>query len=114
MVIPILLIIVYYVQIVCSVLKVSSACVFQKTFSTCGSHLSVVSLFYGTSIGVYVFPSANNNTVKETSMTIICTVVIPVLIPFLYSLKNRGPDKSFLQKENLFIMATLGYLLKFI
>ena len=99
MVISILLIIVYYVQTVCSVLKGSSACVFQKIFSTCGSHLSVVSLFYGTSIGVYIFQSANNNTVKETSMTIICTVVIPMLILFLYSLKNRGPDKRFFTKR---------------
>ncbi|XP_038182217.1 olfactory receptor 1468-like [Arvicola amphibius] len=93
-VIPFLLIIVSYVQIVCSILKVSSARVIHKVFSTCGSHLSVVSLFYGTVIGVYLCPSANNSTVKETVMAMMYTVVTPMLNPFIYSLRNRDMKKA--------------------
>ncbi|XP_057630338.1 olfactory receptor 1468-like [Chionomys nivalis] len=93
-VIPFSLIIVSYVKIVCSILKVSSARVFHKVFSTCGSHLSVVSLFYGTIIALYIFPSANNSTVKDTVMAMMCTVVTPMLNPFIYSLRNRDMKEA--------------------
>ncbi|XP_057630435.1 olfactory receptor 1468-like [Chionomys nivalis] len=93
-VIPFLLIIMSYVKIVCSILKVSSSRVIHKVFSTCGSHLSVVSLFYGTLIGLYIFPSANNSTVKETAMAMMYTVVTPMLNPFIYSLRNRDMKEA--------------------
>ncbi|XP_041520642.1 olfactory receptor 1468-like [Microtus oregoni] len=92
-VIPFSLIVVSYVQIVCSILKVSSARVIHKVFSTCGSHLSVVSLFYGTLIGLYIFPT-NNNTVKDTAMAMMYTVVTPMLNPFIYSLRNRDMKEA--------------------
>ncbi|XP_050018775.1 olfactory receptor 1468-like [Alexandromys fortis] len=93
-VIPFSLIIVSYVKIVCSILKVSSTRVIHKVFSTCGSHLSVVSLFYGTIIALYIFPSANNSTVKDTVMAMMCTVVTPMLNPFIYSLRNRDMKEA--------------------
>nr|XP_048291103.1 olfactory receptor 1468-like isoform X1 [Myodes glareolus] len=96
-VIPFLLIIVSYVKIVCSILKVSSARVIHKVFSTCGSHLSVVSLFYGTIIGVYFCPSTNNSTVKETVIAMMYTVVTPMLNPFIYSLRNRDMKEALLR-----------------
>ncbi|XP_027374565.1 olfactory receptor-like protein DTMT [Bos indicus x Bos taurus] len=89
LVIPFLLIIMSYARIVSSILKVSSAKGICKAFSTCGSHLTVVSLFYGTVIGLYLCPSANNSTVKETVMAMMYTVVAPMLNPFIYSLRNR-------------------------
>ncbi|XP_012634782.2 olfactory receptor 1E2-like [Microcebus murinus] len=89
LVIPFVLIIVSYARIVSSILKVPSAKGIHKAFSTCGSHLSVVSLFYGTVIGLYLCPSANNSTVKETVMAMMYTVVTPMLNPFIYSLRNR-------------------------
>ncbi|XP_038182162.1 olfactory receptor 1468-like [Arvicola amphibius] len=95
--IPFLLIIVSYVQIVCSILKVSSAQVIHKVFSTCGSHLSVVSLFYGTIIGVYFCPSTNTSTVKETAMAMMYTVVTPMLNPFIYSLRNRDLKEALIR-----------------
>ncbi|XP_008831085.1 olfactory receptor 1468 [Nannospalax galili] len=88
-VIPFILIIVSYAQIVSSILKVPSARGIHKVFSTCGSHLSVVSLFYGTIIGLYLCPSGNNSTAKETVMAMMYTVVTPMLNPFIYSLRNR-------------------------
>uniref|UniRef100_A0A8C6RAB4 Olfactory receptor n=1 Tax=Nannospalax galili TaxID=1026970 RepID=A0A8C6RAB4_NANGA len=89
LVIPFVLIIVSYARIVSSILKVPSARGIRKAFSTCGSHLSVVSLFYGTVISLYLCPSANNSTVKETVMGMMYTVVTPMLNPFIYSLRNR-------------------------
>uniref|UniRef100_A0A8C6GXR2 Olfactory receptor n=1 Tax=Mus spicilegus TaxID=10103 RepID=A0A8C6GXR2_MUSSI len=89
LVIPFVLILVSYARIVSSILKVPSARGIRKAFSTCGSHLSVVSLFYGTIIGLYLCPSADNSTVKETVMAMMYTVVTPMLNPFIYSLRNR-------------------------
>ncbi|XP_006863318.1 PREDICTED: olfactory receptor 1E2-like [Chrysochloris asiatica] len=89
LVIPFLLIIVSYVRIVSSILKVPSIRGICKAFSTCGSHLSVVSLFYGTIIGLYLCPSSDNSTIKETVMAVMYTVVTPMLNPFIYSLRNR-------------------------
>ncbi|XP_064126416.1 olfactory receptor-like protein DTMT [Loxodonta africana] len=88
-VIPFILIIISYVRIISSILKVPSARGIHKAFSTCGSHLSVVSLFYGSVIGLYLCPSANNSTVKEIVMAMMYTVVTPMLNPFIYSLRNR-------------------------
>ncbi|XP_052612927.1 olfactory receptor 1468-like [Peromyscus californicus insignis] len=87
-IVPFLLIVTSYARIISSILKVSSRGIY-KIFSTCGSHLSVVSLFYGTVIGVYLCPSANNSTVKKTTMAMMYTVVTPMLNPFIYSLRNR-------------------------
>ncbi|XP_054565288.1 olfactory receptor 1E5-like [Eptesicus fuscus] len=89
LVIPFLLIIMSYARIVLSILKVPSARGIHKAFSTCGSHLAVVSLFYGTVIGLYLCPSADNSTVKEMVMAMMYAMVTPMLNPFIYSLRNR-------------------------
>ncbi|XP_028615115.1 olfactory receptor 1468-like [Grammomys surdaster] len=96
-VIPFLLIVVSYVQIVCSILNFSSTLVIHKVFFTCGSHLSVVSLFYGTIISLYLCPSANNSTVKDTAMALMYTVVTPMLNPFIYSLRNRDMKEALIR-----------------
>jgi len=104
-ILPFLLIIVSYTLIVSSILKVPSTRGIHKVFSTCGSHLSVVSLFYGTIIGLYLCPSANNSTLKDTVMSMMYTVVTPMLNPFIYSLRNRDMKaalKRVLQKKTVF------------
>ncbi|XP_021045294.1 olfactory receptor 1468-like [Mus pahari] len=97
LVISLLLIIVSYVQIVSSILRISSTRAIHKLFSTCGSHLSVISLFYGTIIGLYLCPSANNSTEKETAMSLMYTVVTPMLNPFIYSLRNRDMKEALIR-----------------
>ncbi|XP_036773873.2 olfactory receptor 1E5-like [Manis pentadactyla] len=89
LVMPFLLIILSYARIVSSILKLPSARGIHKAFSTCGSHVSVVSLFYGTIIGVYLCPSNDNSIAKETVMFVMYMVVTPMLNPFIYSLRNR-------------------------
>ncbi|XP_056674278.1 olfactory receptor 1E5-like [Monodelphis domestica] len=104
LVVPFLLIVASYARILSSILRVPSVRGICKAFSTCGSHLSVVSLFYGTIIGLYLCPSSNNSTVKETVMSIMYTVVTPMLNPFIYSLRNqdiKGAIKKLLTGRKL-------------
>ena len=60
-----------------------------KALSTCGSHLFVVFLYYGTIAMTYFFPSSYNSKVKGIIASVIYTVVAPMLNPFIYSLRNR-------------------------
>ncbi|KAL6066108.1 hypothetical protein STEG23_017590 [Scotinomys teguina] len=96
-IIPFLFIVMSYAKIFFSILKIHSTQSIHKVFSTCGSHLSVVSLFYGAIIGVYLCPTANNSTVKETVVTMMYTVVTPMLNPFIYSLRNRDIKEALIR-----------------
>ncbi|XP_012617201.2 olfactory receptor 7G2-like [Microcebus murinus] len=78
-----------YTQIVSSVLRMASAGGKYKAFSTCGSHLSVVSLFYGTSFGVYVSSVFTHSPRNMAVASLMYTVVTPMMNPFIYSLRNR-------------------------
>ncbi|XP_006896652.1 PREDICTED: olfactory receptor 1F12-like [Elephantulus edwardii] len=87
--IPFLGILISYVHIVSAVLKVPSAQGKQKAFSTCGSHLTVVILFYGTITGVYLSPSSSHSTEKDSLASVMYMVVTPMLNPFIYCLRNK-------------------------
>ncbi|XP_058381815.1 olfactory receptor 7G2-like [Diceros bicornis minor] len=78
-----------YTQIVSSVLRMPSARGKFKAFSTCGSHLSVVSLFYGTGLGVYIVSALTNSSGNIALASVMYTVVPQMLNPFIYSLRNR-------------------------
>nr|XP_027792594.1 olfactory receptor 1J4-like [Marmota flaviventris] len=94
-----------YVRIGMTVLRVPSTKRFLKTFSTCGSHLFVVSLYYGTLAGVYFFSSSQNSSDKDIISSIIYTVVTPMLNPFIYSLRNRDIKQAldiFVSRANFF------------
>uniref|UniRef100_A0A4X2M8P9 Olfactory receptor n=1 Tax=Vombatus ursinus TaxID=29139 RepID=A0A4X2M8P9_VOMUR len=87
--IPFICIVVSYTPIASAVWKVPSASGKWKAFSTCGSHLSVVTLFYGTVIGVYFNPTSTHTSQKDMIATVMYTVVTPTLNPFIYSLRNN-------------------------
>ncbi|XP_004715618.1 olfactory receptor 7A17-like [Echinops telfairi] len=78
-----------YTKIVSSILKISSAGGKYKAFSTCGSHLSVVSLFYGTGLGVYLSSAAIESSRATAITSVMYTVATPMLNPFIYSLRNK-------------------------
>uniref|UniRef100_A0A8D2C0D4 Olfactory receptor n=1 Tax=Sus scrofa TaxID=9823 RepID=A0A8D2C0D4_PIG len=86
---PFVCILVSYGHIGASILRVPSTKCICKALSTCGSHLSVVSLYYGTIIGLYFFPSSSNSNDKDTIVAILYTLVTPMLNPFIYSLRNQ-------------------------
>ncbi|XP_073077122.1 olfactory receptor 7D4-like isoform X1 [Manis javanica] len=78
-----------YSQIVSSIVRMASTEGRYKAFSTCGSHLSVVCLFYGTSMGVYLSTAVTHSPQKSSIASVMYTVVTPMLNPFIYSLRNR-------------------------
>ncbi|XP_004384590.1 olfactory receptor 7A10-like [Trichechus manatus latirostris] len=88
-----------YSKIVSSILRISSAGGKYKAFSTCGSHLLVVSLFYGTSVGVYLSSSVTQNSKESAIVSVMYTVVTPMLNPFIYSLRNKDTKQAL---RNLF------------
>ncbi|XP_004706248.1 olfactory receptor 1F1-like [Echinops telfairi] len=89
MIAPFIFILISYIFIACAVLRVPSTKGRWKAFSTCGSHLVVVSFFYGTIIAVYFNPSSSHSAEKDTAATVLYTVVTPMLNPFIYSLRNK-------------------------
>ena len=78
-----------YTQIVSSILRMPSSSRKYKAFSTCGSHLSVVSLFYGTGFGLYICSAISEFSGKTAVTSLMYTVVTPMMNPFIYSLRNR-------------------------
>ncbi|CAK7305285.1 Olfactory receptor 11H7 [Vulpes lagopus] len=68
------------------VLKVPSAAGRQRAFSTCGSHLTVVCLFFGALLAMYVSPTADNPAEVQKILTLFYSVVTPFLNPLIYSL----------------------------
>ena len=86
---PFICILVSYGCIGATILKVPSTKGICKALSTCGSHLSVVSLYYGTIIGLYFFPSSNSSNNKDVIVAVLYTLVTPMLNPFIYSLRNQ-------------------------
>ncbi|XP_058550227.1 olfactory receptor 1L8-like [Neofelis nebulosa] len=77
-----------YIRILITVLKIPSAAGKRKAFSTCGSHLTVVTLFYGSIFYVYLQP-LSNYTVRDRVATLVYTVLTSILNPFIYSLRNK-------------------------
>ncbi|XP_077618713.1 olfactory receptor 1F1-like [Crocuta crocuta] len=89
MIAPFICILASYVRITCAVLRVPSTKGRWKAFSTCGSHLAMVSLFYGTIIAVYFNPLSPHSAEADTASAVMFTVVTPMLNPFIYSLRNK-------------------------
>nr|XP_020763280.1 olfactory receptor 1J4-like [Odocoileus virginianus texanus] len=88
-IVPLSIILGSYVHIGTIVLRVPSTKRLFKAFSTCGSHLFVVSLYYGTLAGAYFFSSLWDSNDKDIIASVIYTVVTPMLNPFIYSLRNK-------------------------
>ncbi|XP_046498297.1 olfactory receptor 1L4-like [Equus quagga] len=91
---PFLCILFSYLRIIITVLRIPSAVGKWKAFSTCGSHLTVVVLFYGSVIYVYFRPLSVYSVVKDRVATLMYTVVTPMLNPFIYSLRNKTMKTS--------------------
>ena len=85
---PFLFITFSYIRILIAILKIPSTSGKCKAFSTCGSHLTVVTLFYGSIFYVYLQP-VSTYTVRDHMATIVYTVLSSMLNPFIYSLRNK-------------------------
>ncbi|KAM4749371.1 olfactory receptor 5P66-like [Rhinophrynus dorsalis] len=78
-----------YFSIFLTILKISSSTGRQKAFSTCSSHLAVVCTYYGTIMAIYVAPSGGQLFNMNKILSLLYTVVTPLLNPIIYSLKNQ-------------------------
>ncbi|XP_049989363.1 olfactory receptor 7E24-like, partial [Alexandromys fortis] len=83
-----------YFKIVSSITRSPSSSGKHRTFSTCGFHLSIVCLFYGTGIGVYFNSFLSHSPLNNAVASVMYTVVTPMLNPFLYSLRNKDIKTS--------------------
>ena len=78
-----------YVSILSTILKITSTSGKQKAFSTCASHLLGVAIFYSTMIFTYLKPSKSYSLGKDQVASVFYTIVIPMLNPLIYSLRNK-------------------------
>ncbi|XP_040294177.1 olfactory receptor 5AR1-like [Bufo bufo] len=83
-----------YMYIISTILKIHSKEGRHKTFSTCSSHLTVILLFYGTVLGMYMRPKSSYSMEQDKVFAILYAGVIPMLNPLIYSLKNQEAKKG--------------------
>ncbi|NXO58658.1 O10A7 protein, partial [Aramus guarauna] len=86
---PFCLILVSYACIISSILKISSVAGRHKTFSTCSSHLIVVTLYCGSGTLIYLQPKASFSQDAKKFLPLIYTSITPMLNPLVYSLRNK-------------------------
>ncbi|XP_032074773.1 olfactory receptor 1020-like isoform X4 [Thamnophis elegans] len=84
-----------YASILITILNIRSTQSRRKAFSTCSSHLIVVSLFYGTIFFMYLRPSSSYSLEKDKVASLFYTVIIPMLNPLIYSLRNKEVKEAF-------------------
>ncbi|NXP20889.1 O11L1 protein, partial [Scytalopus superciliaris] len=89
-----LLTLVSYLLIILTILKIPSASGKRVTFSTCSSHLTVVTIYYGAMISMYVHPTYNLSSELNKAVSVLYTVVTPLLNPVIYSLRNKAFKKA--------------------
>ncbi|XP_069068317.1 olfactory receptor 5V1-like [Pleurodeles waltl] len=83
-----------YICIVSTVLSIRSSEGRSKAFSNCSSHLVVITLYYGTILFTDVRPSSSYTLKRDKAVTVIYTIVTPMLSPFIYSLRNEQMKKA--------------------
>ena len=89
LVVSLIMISVSYVSILSTILKITSTSGKQKAFSTCASHLLGVTIFYGTMVFTYLKPRKSYSLGKDQVASVFYTIVIPMLNPLIYSLRNK-------------------------
>ncbi|XP_077902106.1 olfactory receptor 5B2 [Ictidomys tridecemlineatus] len=84
-----------YLFIFIAVLRMRSAEGQKKAFSTCASHLTAVSIFYGTIIFMYLQPSSSHAMDNDQMASVFYTMIVPMLNPIVYSLRNKEVHRAF-------------------
>ncbi|XP_054859814.1 olfactory receptor 13H1-like [Eublepharis macularius] len=92
--VPFAFILLTYVRICLAVMRIRSEQSWRKALSTCGSHLTVVGIFYGTAMAMYLRPQ-NRSSEQDKFLAIIYVAVTPMLNPLIYSLRNKDVKQAF-------------------
>ncbi|XP_075404570.1 olfactory receptor 10A6-like [Tenrec ecaudatus] len=95
--VPFMLLLLSYVRILFAILKMPSATGRQKAFSTCASHLTSVTLFYGTASMTYLQPKSNYSPETKKLMSLSYSLLTPLLNPLIYSLRNSEMKRAFMK-----------------
>ncbi|XP_068110950.1 olfactory receptor 5V1-like [Hyperolius riggenbachi] len=88
-----------YIQILSTIVKIRSTAGRQKAFSTCASHITVVTIYYGTIIFMYLRPRSSYSPDRDRVVSVIYTVVTPMLNPIIYSIRNKDIRENILKKN---------------
>ncbi|KAM4034408.1 olfactory receptor 5AR1-like [Anomaloglossus baeobatrachus] len=90
-----------YIYIVFNIMNIHSAVGRSKTFSTCASHLTSVLLFYGTTLSLYMRPTSMYSPRQDKFFSLLYIVLIPLLNPVIYTLKNKQFKDAFKKLINI-------------
>lgn len=104
--IPVTLILISYAFIVQAVLRIQSTEGRRKAFGTCGSHLVVVTLFYGTAIYMYLQPPSPTSKDRGKMVSLFYGIITPMLNPIIYTLRNKEVKGAFKR------LISRGFLIK--
>ncbi|XP_075141422.1 olfactory receptor 5V1-like [Leptodactylus fuscus] len=91
---PFLCSIISYTRVIIIILQIKSGDGRKKAFSTCSSHLVVLSLYYVTWLSVYIMPPMKNSRVFELTLSILCAIITPMLNPLIYSVRNKDVKRA--------------------
>ncbi|KAM3919031.1 olfactory receptor 5AP2-like [Leptodactylus fuscus] len=100
-----LLTLISYIFIISSILRIRSSRVRHAVFSTCFSHLIVVSLYYGTLLSIYLHPPSSHSAEKDRIASVLYTVATPMLNPIIYSIRNKDVKKCIITNTKKIVMA---------
>ncbi|XP_036025545.1 olfactory receptor 6C70-like [Onychomys torridus] len=95
LIVTLVVVILSYAHIVKTIIKFPSTQQKKKAFSTCSSHMIVVSLTYGSCIFIYIKPSAKERVAVSKGIAVLNTSVAPLLNPFIYTLRNKQVKQAF-------------------
>ncbi|XP_012875345.1 PREDICTED: olfactory receptor 6C2-like [Dipodomys ordii] len=84
-----------YIYIIKTILQFPSAKQKKKAFSTCSSHMIVISITYGSCIFIYVKPSSKDSMAVNKGVSVLTTSIAPMLNPFIYTLRNKQVKQAF-------------------
>ncbi|KAM4749141.1 olfactory receptor 1G1-like [Rhinophrynus dorsalis] len=91
---PFLFILTSYVFIISTILKIRTSAGRLKSFSSCSSHLTVVLLFFGTSLSLYMKPESEQSQEQDKLLSLLYIALVPMLNPLVYSLRNKEVLKA--------------------
>ncbi|XP_053568996.1 olfactory receptor 2D2-like [Bombina bombina] len=101
--IPVTFIIISYIRIISAIIKITTSAGKKKALSTCGSHIMVVTLFYGSAMAVYMKPKSKSSD-SDIMITVCYVILTPMLNPLIYSLRNKEFRTALQKARNLKIL----------
>ncbi|XP_075141418.1 olfactory receptor 1468-like [Leptodactylus fuscus] len=96
-VIPFVCSIISYVKVIMVILHIQSSDGRKKTFSTCSSHLIVLTMYYGTWMSIYTMPPLKDTRVFELTLSVLYATITPMLNPLIYSVRNKDVKRALLK-----------------